>query len=513
MTFFQRVINHRSPDSWLKALLSYRLVLNILLHIVIFLLSYAYAIVLLNGMAIDPISISIFVNTALALIITRLVVFYWHDLFSGLWQYVSFEDLINIVRAVVISSLGFYFLGRVWDAVRVSEELYILDMTFCLLFTGGVRTLVRNFRERFHRIRSNRSLRKALIVGPLDGIQPILKEFTSNPQSHYLPVAVLDPLKSRLNHKTRICDVPVVSLNHVLAKQEKYRGVDEIIFCWPGGNRSQIDSVVEQLKPLSLPFKTLPHIEEILDSRVRFSDIREIEIEDLLERPSVHIDMEQIGTYLEGKSILVTGGGGSIGSEICRQVAGFGPRQLVVVERSENSLYDLILEFQRDFPEVLLSAVISSVNDGPGLETIMLRHQIDVVFHAAAYKHVPLMEPAPVESAYNNIVGTYNTAKAAISAGVKRFVMISTDKAVNPTNVMGVTKRIAEMIVQSHNNSTTRFMTVRFGNVLGSAGSVIPIFKRQILKGDAVTVTHPKIERFFYDHSRSGATRFASRLS
>jgi FlaA1/EpsC-like NDP-sugar epimerase len=212
----------------------------------------------------------------------------------------------------------------------------------------------------------------------------------------------------------------------------------------------------------------------------------------------VHIDMAGIGDFLKGKVVLVTGGAGSIGSEICRQVAGFGPRQLIIVERSENSLYDFEREITRDYPDLPIVAAISTINDAAGMEKMMKAHRVEVVFHAAAYKHVPLMEKTPLESAYNNIIGTYNVVKAAIAAGVRRFVMISTDKAVNPANVMGVTKRIAEMVVQSHHRQKgTWFMTVRFGNVLGSAGSVIPIFKRQIAQGRSLTVTHPDIERFF----------------
>jgi FlaA1/EpsC-like NDP-sugar epimerase len=481
----------------LQLLLPHRMLINVCVHALLFTVSYAYSIVLLNGLVIDAIAFSTFANTAVPLLLLRLLVFQWHDLFQGLWRYVSFEDLINIVRAVVISSLLFYFTGLLWDRFRVSEELYIMDLTFCLLCTGGIRSLVRNIRERFSRLRARSDMKRVLLVGPLDKIQPVLKEVISDPRGHYLPVAVVDPLKNGKADLTRLCDVPVLSTEQVLAGRRHVASLDAVIFCWPGSGRKQMDALVEKFKLLAVPFKTIPNIEDILDSRVSISDIREVEIEDLLERPPVHIEMEKISDYLRDKTILVTGGGGSIGSEICRQVARFHPRRLVVVERSENSLYDLIGEFQRDFPDTPLLAQVSTVNDADGIAAIMRAQAVDVVFHAAAYKHVPLMEDTPVESAYNNIEGTYNTAMAALKAGVRRFVMISTDKAVNPANVMGVTKRIAEMIVQSLSNEKTRFMTVRFGNVLGSAGSVIPIFKKQIALGGPVTVTHPEIERFF----------------
>lgn len=490
-------INHPEVQRTVEKVLPYRFTINMVIHGILFTLSYGYSILLLNGMVLDETSVSIFGATIVPLLAVRLLSFYLHDLFQGLWRYVSFEDLINIIRAAVISSMLFYVAGLVWDRICVSEELYVLDLTFCVLMTGGVRSLVRNLRERYFRGRRTSAQKKVLVVGPLDKIQPILKEFVSDPNSHYLPLAVVDPLKDENANLTRLCDVPVMSTMQLLAGKPNFRKVDAVIFCWPGSSRRQVNELVELLKPLSVPFKIIPHLQDILDSRVSISDIREVEIEDLLERPPVQIEMEKISAYLQDKTIMVTGGGGSIGSEICRQVAGFSPRRIVVVERSENSLYDLILEFKRVFPKTPFTACVSSVNDAQGLRSMMETHNVDVVFHAAAYKHVPMMEPAPVESAYNNIEGTYNAAMAAIEAGVQRFVMISTDKAVNPTNVMGVTKRIAEMIVQSSSNNKTRFMTVRFGNVLGSAGSVIPIFKKQMALGGPLTVTHPDIERYF----------------
>ncbi len=497
MVAVQKWLDHPFFVRGVQALLPHRQWVNVCVHALLFTASYAYSIVLLNGLVIDAIAASIYVNTVVPLLLLRLLVFQWHDLFQGLWRYVSFEDLINIVRAVVISSLLFYLTGLLWDRFRVAEELYIMDLTFCLLCTGGIRSLVRNFRERFTRLRARSEVKRVLLVGPLDKVQPVLKEIVGDPRGHYIPVAVVDPSKNGRADLTRLCDVQVLSTEQILAGKRRVKALDAVIFCWPGSGRKQMDALVERFQPLGVPFKTIPHLEDILDSRVSISDIREVEIEDLLERPPVHIEMEKISDYLRNKTILVTGGGGSIGSEICRQVARFHPRRLVVVERSENSLYDLIGEFGRDFADTPLIAQVSTVNDAEGIAAIMQAQAVDVVFHAAAYKHVPLMEETPLESAYNNIEGTYNTALAALKAGVRRFVMISTDKAVNPTNVMGVTKRIAEMIVQSMSNERTRFMTVRFGNVLGSAGSVIPIFKRQIALGGPVTVTHPEIERFF----------------
>jgi FlaA1/EpsC-like NDP-sugar epimerase len=380
----------------------------------------------------------------------------------------------------------------------VPEKLALLDLTFCIFFTGGVRFVVRNIRENFLQAQPVHAIKNILVVGPLNRVQPLVKDLMSDPDRHYLPYAVLDPTSQERIYRSRINDVPVLTPAQLLEQQPVLRSLEAIVICWPEAGKRQIEKAVEDLKSLQVPFKIIPQVEDILSDRVSISDIRNVEIEDLLERKPVRIEMDRIEDYLKGKTVLVSGGGGSIGSELCRQIARFDPKGLVVAERSENSLYDLELELRKRFPGLSLFATICSINDGDGMAALMRRFGVEVVFHAAAYKHVPLMEIAPVESAYNNILGTYNVARAAVLSGVRRFVMISSDKAVNPANVMGVTKRIAEMVIQGiGSGGGTRFMVVRFGNVLGSAGSVIPIFKKQILEGGPVTVTHPEVERYF----------------
>jgi FlaA1/EpsC-like NDP-sugar epimerase len=363
---------------------------------------------------------------------------------------------------------------------------------------SGVRFLARNFRETVLRAKPLAGMDRIVLAGPVSQVQVLAKEFLSDPQGRYLPVALIDPERTSAAETFRVHDIPVYPIAGIPFQSKLLRGLKAVVICWPGAARSRVNHLVKTLEPLQVPYKIVPTMEDILAEKVSISELREVEIEDLLERPPVQTDLEAIGDYIAGQVVLVTGGGGSIGSELCRQIAAFRPGALVVVERAENSLMDLKLELRQRFPDLALHSVISSINDGPGLTRLMCALKPRAVFHAAAYKHVPLMEAAPVESAYNNIIGTYNAARAAIVAGVRRFVMVSTDKAVNPTNVMGVTKRIAEMVVQSFNGgASTRFMTVRFGNVLGSAGSVIPIFKRQIAAGGPVTVTHPDMQRFF----------------
>jgi len=481
----------------INACLPYRMVLILPLHVVLFALSFYAAFVLCEGRPAFFALYEVLAVPLMVLIGIRVIIYEIYDLFQGHWRYVSFEDLVNIVRATAISSLFFYGFGMIWGRGCISDRHYVMESILCIVMVGGVRFVVRNIRENLIQTRPLETIQYVVLVGPLKKVQPLLKEFLSDTDGTYRPLAILDPEIDRAV-ATRISDVPLYSIRQVIAKPKRLRGAKSIVFCWPGALRTAIDRVVEALTPLQIPFKTVPHIDELLSGKVSISDIREVEIDDLLERPPVHTDMDAIEAYVKNKVVLVSGGGGSIGSELCRQLAGYAPRKLVVVERSENSLYDLVLELTTRFPRLNLHAVISSINNGPGMISLLQEQQVEAVFHAAAYKHVPLMEAAPIESAYNNILGTYHLAKAAAAARVKRFVMISTDKAVNPANVMGVTKRIAEKVVQGINHeSQTQFMTVRFGNVLGSAGSVIPIFKKQIAQGGPLTVTHPDIVRFF----------------
>jgi FlaA1/EpsC-like NDP-sugar epimerase len=481
-----------------RVVLPFRFLINIIVHAAVFSMSYFYSLLLFNNLVFDRYMFEMFAVTLWPLLIIRLVVFHHYSLFSGMWRFVSFEDLINIIRAVVFSTCLLYGLCLIWDRILMGDEVYLLDMTFCIVFTSGIRLLVRNFRETHLCGDVGHIRKKILLLGPTNKVQSILKDILGDPKTSYAPVAIIDPDESGHSVGRRICDIPIFGIAHVVKIKKKLGPMDSVIICWPGVGRRQLDHIIEQLQPLKSTFQIIPHLDEIIDGRVSIKNIRHVEIDDLLDRDPIQIDLEEISAYIKGKSVMVTGGAGSIGSEICRQVAGFDPLVLYILDRSENSLCDFEREITTRFPKLDIVAVVSSINDAVGLKSAMLEHRIDVVFHAAAYKHVPLMEKTPIESAYNNIIGTCNAAHAAIEAGVKRFVMISTDKAVNPTNVMGVTKRIAEMNVQSlHRKEGTRFMTVRFGNVLGSAGSVVPIFKSQIERGEPLTVTHPEIERFF----------------
>lgn len=420
--------------------------------------------------------------------------FYYYDLHRGLWRYVGFADLQNILRATLISSMALIVLEFFTKSYtgNIPRSIYVLNGMLVIVFTGGVRSLVRHLREGYFVAGKHR---RVMLVGPVEHAEALIREMTSH-KSGYLPVVLVSPgVKFR---GFRLYDVPIVGgLQHIARVVKRYR-VQEIIFTWPDAPSDQLNDIIKECKRYQVGYKIIPPLGEVLDGRYRLADVRDIELEDLLSRPPIYIEQDDIRSFIKDKVILVTGGGGSIGSELCRQVAHFGPRTLVVFERAENSLYEIEIELKRRFPGLDIHSLVTSINDGPGLKLLLQQFRPDLIFHAAAYKHVPLMERCPIEAAYNNIMGTRNLVHAALAAEVERFVMISTDKAVNPTSVMGVSKRIAEKYVQACNNShRTRFITTRFGNVLGSAGSVIPLFKEQMAQGGPLTVTHPEIERYF----------------
>jgi len=421
------------------------------------------------------------------------LVFYYHDLYHGLWRYVGFADLQNILRATLLSMVALIVLEFFTSPFtgKIPRSIFVLDALLVVALIGGCRMIMRLLRERYIPA-GNRT--RVMLVGPVETLEPLLREM-HNPHSQYLPMVVVDPDPSFRGY--RVYDVPIVSGIRQMAQVVQRHQVQEIIFGWPNAPLDELNEIIGECKRFQLRYKIIPSLAEVLGGHYRLTDVRDIELEDLLPRPPIYIDHEEVSNFLKDKVILVSGGGGSIGSELCRQVAKFSPRTLVILERAENFLYETEIDLKRRFPELAIEALVASINDGIGLYQLLQHYRPDLVFHAAAYKHVPLMERCPIEAAYNNILGTRNLVKAALAAKVERFVMISTDKAVNPTSVMGVSKRIAEKYVQSCNDKTsTRFITTRFGNVLGSAGSVIPILKEQLARGGPLTITHPEMERF-----------------
>jgi FlaA1/EpsC-like NDP-sugar epimerase len=376
--------------------------------------------------------------------------------------------------------------------------VYVINAMLMLLFIGASRISYRIVRraKNVHFPNKDDQIR-VLVIGAGKAGSMVIKEMKENKDLGYLPVAIVDDDKRK--YRSAIHGVPIEGgRDNIIAAVDKYN-IDEIIIAMPSAPKSEISEILSICKKTKCKLKTLPGVYEIIDNRVSVKHIRDVNIEDLLGRDEIQLDTASISQYLHNETVLVTGGGGSIGSELCRQIAKYKPKRLIVLDIYENSVYDLENELRFTYKDKLeLHTVIGSVRDKDRLREVFAKYRPGVVFHAAAHKHVPLMEHNPQEAIKNNVIGTLNTAQCADEFGTKKFVLISTDKAVNPTNIMGATKRLAEMIVQSMDKiSKTEFVAVRFGNVLGSNGSVIPLFKKQIAHGGPVTVTHPEITRFF----------------
>ncbi|HBP38382.1 MAG TPA: nucleoside-diphosphate sugar epimerase [Clostridiales bacterium] len=440
-------------------------------------------------------------------ILSAPIVFYFIGIYNQIWRYASVRQYAIMIAAAgvftILVSAVMILTGR-----RFPYTVYaIYTMMLMLLLTGyrvGYRMLFLMVKRRgqgnpdkipFFRSRKNAS--RIMVVGAGQAGSQLIREMQQY-SDHYQPVVVIDD--NPAIHSFRILGVPVIGGREMIQQAVKAYHVDEIILAIPSASRKTIREFVEIGNQTGCILRTVPRYSDLIDGKISISEIREVEIEELLGRDEVHLNTEEISSYLQDEVILVSGGGGSIGSEICRQIAVYKPKKLIVFDIYENNAYNLQIELQGLYGNQLdLQILIGSVRDRQRVQEICDTYSPSVVFHAAAHKHVPLMEDSPGEAVKNNVFGTLNVAEAAARSGAKRFVMISTDKAVNPTNVMGATKRITELIIQSltHQYPQTKFAAVRFGNVLGSNGSVIPLFKQQIKNERRVTVTHPDITRYF----------------
>ena len=428
-------------------------------------------------------------------ILTVLVVFYIFRLYHSMWRFVSILELENIIMASVvvgvIQTIGINLLGY-----PIPRSYYFLYTGFLVALTTGTRFAYRAIRMALRRRREAQYDQNVMVIGAGEAANMIIKEIIT---SHHLNKTVKciiddDPHKiGRYIHGIKV----VGNRETILLNTEKY-GITEITIAMPSASKKAISEITNICKETGCTLKILPGIYQLMNGDVSTAQLRNVEVEDLLGRDPINVDIESIIGYVTNQVILVTGGGGSIGSELCRQVAAHQPKQLIIVDIYENGIYEIQQELQNKYPELELVALIASVRNTKRIDQIFETYQPNIVYHAAAHKHVPLMEDSPNEAVKNNVFGTLKTVIAADRYGVDKFVLISTDKAVNPTNIMGATKRICEMIIQTYNNrSKTEFVAVRFGNVLGSNGSVIPLFKKQIEAGGPVTVTHPDIIRYF----------------
>lgn len=436
---------------------------------------------------------------ALAVLIKPFV-FRRMGLYSRVWAYASMEEMKLIVRAVTVSSLlltlalaALYLLGVLFPLPR---SVPIIDWLASLAAIGGLRFSLRLLAEGDAAPSPMRAARQVIIVGAGDAGALVARELQKNPQLGLYPIAFLDDDAAKHGHK--IHSVPVVGPLEQLAEQARQLHIDEIIVAIPSAPGSVLRRVAEMSREAGLPFRTMPGIYELIGGSVSISRLRPVEITDLLRRRPARIDRERVAASLRGRRIMVTGAGGSIASELCRQIARWSPQQLVLVGHGENSIFAILLELRRDFPDLDLHPVIADVRDAQRLNAVFSEYRPQTVFHAAAHKHVPLMEINVPEAVTNNILGTQNVVAASLEHNVERLVFISTDKAVRPTSVMGATKRIAEwLVLDAAQRGDKPFSVVRFGNVLGSRGSVVPLFEQQIAAGGPVTVTHPEMERYF----------------
>ena len=434
-----------------------------------------------------------------AVLIIKLAIFWQFDCFKGWWRYVSMPDLVQIVKATILGSVIFVvYAVLIYRLDQIPRSVLILDGIFCFLMVGGIRFATRAFREHYLPLRQETELRqtRALIVGAGDAGQLIAREVRSNPQLDLDVIGFIDddPVK----RKGTFQGLNVLGFQDDLNRIVGTHGIDEIIIAIPSATGAQIRTIVKRCQESKVRFRILPGVGELIDGRVSIQQIRDVDLNDLLGREPIFLDDAQINHYIQGKRVLITGAGGSIGSEICRQVARFNPQKLILFENAETPLFLIEQELTKMYPQLPIVPIIGDVRNFSRVNVIFDEQLPQVVFHAAAYKHVPMMEMNPAEAVNNNVQGTRLLADAADQFDVEKFVLISTDKAVRPTNIMGTTKRIAELYVQSlDKRSKTRFVTTRFGNVLGSNGSVIPTFKAQIEKGGPVTVTHPEVTRFF----------------
>lgn len=416
--------------------------------------------------------------------------------YSSLWRYAEIDEVIIIAKACIINII--LLIGVVlFMKLSIPIYFYYINYIMNVAVICAIRIGYRYVRQFKLRKMTSSNVSRVLIIGGGSGGSMVINELYDNPQLNKVPVAVVDDDVNKIGRLMH--GVPILDTTHEIESIVEKMKIDEIIFSIASANNEAKQKILNRCNQTNCKVKTIPGIYEIIDGKVDIKKIRDVEIKDLLGRKPIEVDINKISNYITDKVVLVTGGGGSIGSELCRQIASNNPKMLVLVDIYENNAYEIEQELLRTYKEnINLKTIIASIRDKNRMDKVFEQYKPDVVFHAAAHKHVPLMEVSPGEAIKNNIFGTKNIAELAHKYEVSRFVLISTDKAVNPTNIMGATKRATEMIIQTMNESSkTEFVAVRFGNVLGSNGSVIPLFKKQIEEGGPITVTHPEIIRYF----------------
>lgn len=447
-------------------------------------------------------------------VIIKMMIFFYMDLYQGMWRYTGLNSMIGIFKAVFLSSVLLVFF--VWWKYRfqgVSRSVFFIDFCLTLIFVGGSRVVIRMFHEQFaHSItarsfgvslfnrltRKQMSVKRVVIIGAGDCAEKIFREIKDNTDLRYRVVGFLDDDPAKLRKK--IHGTPVIGRIKDIGQVVNTLDISDIIIAIPSVSALRMREVVDLCKKSGVHYRTVPGMGELINGKVSVNTIRDVEYRDLLGRTPVDLEIKKIGAYLGNRTVLVTGAGGSIGTGLCRQICRFAPDRIVLFERAESPLYEIDLELKKNFPNIEVIPLLGDIQKKEEVVKVFKDFGPEIVFHAAAYKHVPMLEMHPWKAVENNIIGTENLVEVADRYLCEKFVFISTDKAVNPANIMGTSKRISEMIVQNRSlfkQSQTQFVTVRFGNVIGSAGSVIPLFKNQIKQGGPITVTHPDVIRYF----------------
>ncbi len=475
----------------------WRIEILIILDIISIILSYIFAFFIKFGMNVSSGYIHRYTRIMPLIIILYLIPLSIFKMYRSLWSNVGIDEVLNGLIACNIGTLLTYIFNKVLNyqipfSIQLASGIFIFFLITCLRVSYRVyRRIV------IYEIGKNLNYKKrVLVIGAGSCAHIVIDEMFKNKEMNMMPVGIIDD--NNIKKGTFLRGVKVLGNRKDIKKIVKEREVDLILIAISKISAKDKKEILEICQQTNIKTKVIPGVYEIMDGQVNLTKMRDVNLKDLLGREEIKLDKEYVGSYLENKVVLVTGGGGSIGSELCRQISRFNPKKLLILDIYENSVYDLQNELSRTVPNIEKIVIIASVRDRKRMANIFKKYKPQVVFHAAAHKHVPLMENNPGEAIKNNVVGTLNTAELASNYGAERFVLISTDKAVNPTNIMGASKRLCEMIIQGLNKkSSTEFVAVRFGNVLGSNGSVIPLFKKQIKEGGPITLTHKDITRYF----------------
>ncbi len=485
--------DHSREPHFSARILKYRKFIIVLSQVCLLTLTYFVSFLLRLDFNLPEPQRVVFLVTLPVILFIKLPVFYYFRLLSGWWRYAGMSDLLDIIKAASVSAplvfVGIY-LGH--GFVSFPRSVFIIDPILTVVVVGGARFAVRAYNEsaRLHLTHAN-----TLIIGAGRAGSSIAREIKENERLEYNPIGFVDDDPTKTGVKVQ--GIKVLGSTEELPNLIAANDVSHILIAIPSASGKQIQRIIDKCRECRVEFKTLPAMGDIINGSASIGKMHRVRVEDLLARDPVRLDLSTIRLKLQGKCVLITGAGGSIGAELARQIAGFSPDKLLLFDRSENDLFKIDLELVERYPKLNSIPIVGDILDVARLREVFRTHHAHSVFHAAAFKHVPMMERNCFQAVTNNVFGTYNVALLAKQCGVEDFVMISSDKAVNPSNIMGVTKRVAELLILGLQHDATRFVSVRFGNVLGSKGSVLPVFEEQIASRKSLTITHPEAKRYF----------------